>query len=64
MFELDNELDIVGKDSIADLFAFVDRFYEDARLQSKQDPVGHFMATRTIIEVSQAIHLYAKSKEH
>ena len=64
MYELDNDLDAVGKDSIADLFAFVDKHYEEARLNSKEDPVEHFMATRIIVEVSHAIHLYAQSKEH
>ena len=63
MYELDNDLDEIGKDSIANLFSFVNELYEEARMKSKEDPVEHFMATRIIVEVSQAIHLYAQKRK-
>ena len=61
MPDISDDFEVVKDCSIADLFCFVDNYYEAARQSGNK--AYHFMATRMITEVSAAIHEFAKTKE-
>lgn len=60
MPDIRDDFEIVKNYSIADLFCFVDEYYKSAK--QSENKAYHFMATRMFVEVSAAIHEFAKSK--
>lgn len=61
MPDIDKDLNAVGKDSILELFTFVQAWHETS--MDAGDLIDQFMGLRTLLEVSEAIHLYSKWKE-
>ena len=58
---IDKDLVAVGEDSILDLFTFVQAWHNTSTTNG--DLIDQFMGLRTLLEVSEAIHLYSKWKE-
>ena len=61
MADISRDLKVVGNDSINNLFDFVMSW--NAISKENGDEIDQFMAERTLLEVGEAIHLYARSKE-
>lgn len=60
MADISRDLKVVGNDSINNLFDFVMSW--NAISKENGDEIDQFMAERTLLEVGEAIHLYAKWK--
>ena len=61
MADISRDLKVVGNDSINNLFDFVMSW--NAISKENGDEIDKFMAERTLLEVGEAIYLYARSKE-
>ena len=61
MPDITKEIKAVGKDPIENLFKFVMAWNNVS--DEHGDTIDQFMAERTLLEVGEAIHLYAKWKE-
>lgn len=61
MPDIREEFEIVKDYTIGDLFEFIDNYYKSESLSSNK--ANQFMAVRMFVEVSAAIHAFAKSKE-
>lgn len=61
MPDITREIEAVGNDPIKNLFRFV-MSWNDVSVENG-DTIDQFMAERTLLEVGEAIHLYAKWKE-
>lgn len=60
MADITKDLNAVGGDSIKSLFDFVMSW--NAVSAKNGDTIDQFMAERTLLEVGEAIHLYARWK--
>ena len=61
MPDFSKSLEAVADEPIGNLFKFVEAWYSVSA--EKGDVIDQFMAERTILEVGEAIHLYAQWKE-
>ena len=61
MADITKAINKVGNNSIKDLYDFVMSW--NAIAKEKGDTIDQFMAERTILEVGEAIYLFARSKE-
>ena len=60
MPDITDDLVVVGKYPINDLFAFINEWNKVA--YKNGDRIDQFMSMRTLLEVSEAIHLFARLK--
>ena len=61
MPDITESLNAVADEPIGNLFKFVEAWYTVS--EEKGNVIDQFMAERTILEVGEAIHLYAQWKE-